>query len=99
MPIIQEEKFKRKDEKKTGEKISLNMNQEELALIRKSQSILRQPKRSTALKQLVYIGANVVFSDKMGDVLKIVLDNERKNARLGIIDVDGEIDAKVTANK
>lgn len=91
MPIIQEVKFKRKNESLTGNKISLNINEEEAQLIRRAQSILRQPKRSTALKQLMYIGANVVFEDKMGNVLEIVLNNVRKNDRLGIIDTDLEI--------
>jgi hypothetical protein len=91
VPLIQEEKFRKKDETPTGRKISLNINDEEAKLIRRAQSILRQPKRSTALKQLVYIGANVVFEDKMGNVLEIVLNNVRKNDRLGIVDVDLEI--------
>lgn len=96
--MIQEEKFKRKDEKKTAEVISLKLNAGELALLRKAQGILRQAKRGTALKQLIYIGAEVVFSDKMGYVLNIVLENERKNERLGIMDVEAEISAKVTQN-
>lgn len=98
MPLIQEVKFKRKDEKKTAETISIKLNPGELALLRKAQMVLRQPKRSTALKQLVYIGAEVVFSDKMGYVLNIVLENERKNERLGIMDVQTEINTKVSQN-
>lgn len=95
MPLIQEVKFKRKDEEKTGNWINLRLNEKEAALIKQAQEILRQPKRSTAAKQLLFIGANVVFDDKMGNVLQIVLDNDRKNIRLGIIDVKAGIDANV----
>ena len=98
MPIIQEEKFKRKDFEKTAEVMSIKLNKDEQLLLIKAQSVLRQPKRSTAFKQLLYIGAKVVFEDKMGEVLQIVLDNERKNIRLGIVDVDAEIKAKVMQN-
>lgn len=98
MAMIQQQKFKRKELEKSAEVMSLKLNAEEIDLIRKAQSILKQPKRSTALKQLVYIGANVVFDDKMGNVLKIVLDNDRKNTRLGIMDIEAEIDAKVSQN-
>lgn len=95
MPLIQREKFRRKDEDIKDVVISLKLNKDEQALLNKAQRILRQPKLGTALKQLVYIGAEVVFSDKMGSVLRVVLENERKNERLGIIDVEAEIDAKV----
>lgn len=98
MPLIQEQKFKRKDFEKTAEVMSLKLNNEDQALVRKAQLILNQPKMSTAFKQLAYIGAEVVFSDKMGKVLKIVSENKRKNKRLGILDVEAEIDAKVSQN-
>ena len=91
MPIVQEQKFKRKDEEKTAEVLSIKLNRDEQVLLRKAQRILKQPKKGTAFKQLMYIGAEVVFDDKMGSVLKVVLENDRKNQRLGIIDVDEEI--------
>lgn len=95
MTLIQQEKFRRKDEEKTAEVMSIKLNHIEQQELTKAMQILKQPKRGTALKQLARIGAEVVFSDKMGSVLNIVLENNRKNERMGIIDVESEIDAKV----
>ena len=99
MPLIQEEKFKRKDFEKTAEVMSIKLNREEMKLLRKAQIILKQTKRGTAVKQLILIASKVLFDDKMGEIIKIVLDNERKNLRLNISDIEEILDAKVMINQ
>jgi len=46
--------------------------------------ILNQSKDSTAYKQLVAIGSNVLHDTSTGKVINIVFENKRKNKRLGI---------------
>lgn len=68
--------------------ISLKLNLDEQAQLIKDKSKLRQTKDSTAIKQLMKIGSKVIHEPKIGDYLDIVLDNIRKNKRLGINDFD-----------
>lgn len=67
-------------------------------LLTKCQYRLQQTKPSTAIKQLMEIGAKVILDDKIGAYLGILLDNLRKNERIGIIEAKQEIDAKVRLN-
>ncbi len=53
---------------------------------------LKQPKNSTALKQLAEIGAIVVLQDpKMSKIINIILNNSRKNERIGVSESDFNI--------
>jgi len=49
---------------------------------------IKQPKDSTALKQLAWIGINVLQDQKIAKYLEIILGNLRKNKERGIIDFD-----------
>lgn len=95
MPFIQEQKFKRKGYEITADVTSIKFNEEERARILECQYRLQQTKPSTAIKQLIEIGSKVVMDTEVGKLLEIVLENIRKNERLGIVDVKTEIDAKV----
>lgn len=88
MAMIQEEKFKRKDEKKKQEIMSLGLNKRERKLLDRVKNKLQQEKDGTALKQCLAITANIIYSDKMGAILDIVLNNRRKNKRLGITEFE-----------
>ena len=46
---------------------------------------LKQPKNSTAMKQLAEIGAIIVLHDpKMAKIIDVVLNNSRRNERTGV---------------
>lgn len=89
MPLIQETKFKRKNEKKTRDSITVPLDslfsREELEACK---PILNQTRDTTALKQLARIGAFVIHDKKMKVILDIVIHNKRKNKRSGIIDYE-----------
>lgn len=68
--------------------IRVRVNKEERAMIEKAQRILRQPKDSTALKQLAKVGYIVLHDQKIGDILGLIIDNSRKNKRTGIADYE-----------
>lgn len=76
------------DKKKGNIVISLKLNPEEQAQLIKDKNLLQQTKDGTAIKQLMQIGSKVIHDDKMGQFMQIVLENKRKNKRLGIVDFD-----------
>ena len=88
MPFIQEKKFQQKDYIKNDEVISLKFNQEYQDLVKRCQMVLEQPKRGTAIKQMLLIGAKVLLDDKMTEILSIIYSNKRKYKRLGIIEFE-----------
>lgn len=94
MPIIQEEKFKRKDHKKTKDNITVDIGNFRKELTA-AMLILQQTKPSTALKQLAEIGAKVLFNQPVNQIIWTVTENKRKNKRMGIEYLDDEIKAKV----
>lgn len=95
MPVIQEQKFKQKDLEKAQSVISLKLSKADIPLLLECQYRLQQSKSGTTIKQLMRIGAKVVLSSETGEVIQTLLDNMRKNERLGIVDIKEEIDAKV----
>lgn len=53
---------------------------------------IRQPKNSTALKQLAEIGSMIVLhDDKIGKILEVIRDNFRKNTRVGVAESEYNI--------
>ena len=66
--------------------VSVKLNLDEQAQLVKDKSRLNQPKDSTAIKQLMSIGSKVIHDEKIGRYIDIVLENKRKNKRLGIAD-------------
>lgn len=88
MPIIQEQKFKRKDFKKSGDVVTLWLNDEERAMLENAKNILEQEKDGTAIKQLAYIGAKLLGSDQMTYILETIYSNKRKNKRMGVVSFD-----------
>ena len=80
---LEEEK---KDEKR--ETFTVSINKEERLRLNEDKKILQQTKDSTAIKQLAELGHNVLHSDLTGKSLRVVLDNKRRNKRLGIVDFE-----------
>lgn len=71
-----------------AETLSLKLNSEEREILDKCKMILEQPKDSTALKSLAWIGAKVIQEEKVSYILATLFKNKRNNNRLGIIDFD-----------
>jgi len=68
--------------------ISLKLNEAEQKQLEIDKKILNQVKDGTCIKQLMRLGSKVIHDDKIGEYLKIVLENKRKNTRLGIVDFE-----------
>ena len=89
MPIIQEEKFKRKELEKKRDSITVPLDslfsRKELD---EAKVIINQPKDTTAIKQLARIATIVIHDKKMMAILDVILNNRRRNKRLGIVDFD-----------
>lgn len=85
MVIVQKEKFKPKllEEERKREIIPLSINPKEREQLEKDKKLLQQRKDGTAIKQLWSIGSKVLHSDSTGEILKIIIDNKRKNQRTG----------------
>lgn len=86
--MIQNKKFQRKDFDLTADVISIKFNEDYRELLKKCKEVLEQPKDSTAIKQLMQIGAKVILDEKMTTILGVIHSNKRKNKRLGIIDFE-----------
>lgn len=63
---------------------TVSMSLEEYESLKLDMKVLKQPKDSTALKQLWKIGRNVLHDQKTGLALRTILDNINKNKRVGI---------------
>ncbi len=84
--MLEKQKFVRYelDEKKMRDTFNVSFNKEERIQLEMDKKLLNQEKDSTALKQLASIGSKVLHSSEIKEILSIVLDNKRKNKRLGI---------------
>lgn len=96
MPI-EKEKFRlyELDEKKRQDVVSIKLNSKERALLEKNKAILQQEKDATAIKQLIGIAHKVIHHSSEGQFMIYVLDNIRKNKRLGIEQVEANYVTKV----
>lgn len=88
MPLIQEEKFRRKGDEKTADIVTVWLNKEERAVLESSKYILEQLKDGTAIKQLMIIGAKQLGTEQMTYILATIYSNKRKNKRLGIAEYE-----------
>lgn len=68
--------------------ITVKLNQEEQEWLKQARQIIRQPKESTALKQLALGGVKVLLGDLKDYFIDVSLNNERKNQRIGRVDFD-----------
>ena len=72
--------------------IAVKLSTDERVWLKEAMLLLRQPKVSTALKQLARIGyAQVILDKKTSWILDMVFNNDRRNNRNGIVDVEAEI--------
>ena len=85
---IKQEPFRKYHLEKQVDSFTIRMNVEERAEFEKNKYLLQQDKDSTALKQLAEIGAKVLQEEKLKQILELVMNNYRKNKRLGIVNFD-----------
>lgn len=76
------------DKEKNSKPIPVRLNDEERALLDKCKNLLEQPKDSTALKSLAWIGAKVLHEEKTLYILTTIFENKRKNKRTGLTEFD-----------
>jgi len=86
--VIKQEPFVRYNEEKVADNFTVRLNAEERVALDEAKKILHQSKDSTAIKQLAMIGTKTIQDQKMLQFLEVVLNNYRKNKRLGIVDFD-----------
>jgi hypothetical protein len=89
--MIEQKPFVRyniKDDK-DFEVFTVKMNSDEMSWLMDGAIRLRQPKKSTALKQLAEIGYAKVLQDEK--VLESLANNARKNRRLGVDEMEQDI--------
>jgi len=70
------------------ETFTVSLNAAEREQLNADKRILQQTKDSTAIKQLAELGHIVLHDDLTGKVLRAVLDNSRRNKRLGIAEFE-----------
>jgi hypothetical protein len=68
--------------------ISVKLNEEERKLLDECKQIIEQPKDSTAIKALAWIGSKVILEEKTAYILATIFNNKRKNKRIGVIDFE-----------
>ena len=86
--VIEKTPFRRVHEEKQQDTLTVKLNSEERKVLDEAKGVIEQPKDSTALKQLAWIGAKVIQGSQTGYVLETVFKNKRKNRRTGIIDFE-----------
>lgn len=85
---IEQEPFRKYNEEKSRDTFTVSLNEEERRTLEECKKIMEQPKDSTALKQLAWIGAKVIHEEKVEYLLGTLFKNKRKNKRLGIIEFE-----------
>jgi hypothetical protein len=80
---------KKTDEEKAKEKsvvMTIRLNQEELDMLKQVKEAIEQPKDSTAVKTVFYIGCfDVLHDKKVNYILSTLFKNKRNNERTGAI--------------
>lgn len=83
------------DEKKREQvTLGLKLNKDQLEMIKKAGLVLQQTKRSTIIKILMTYGYKSIFSDPNAYLLDTISKNVKNNNRIGIMDVETEIQQK-----
>jgi hypothetical protein len=76
------------EEEQQEDIFTIRLNKEEREILNKAKLFLRQPKDGTAIKQLARLGSLVLHEEKMALILDVILNNNRRNQRTGINEID-----------
>lgn len=82
---LEEEREKAKEK---GETFTIWISAEERKWLDKYKRLIRQPKDSTAIKQLAKVGAYLIGSQSTAYLIDTLFKNERKNKRQGIQEIE-----------
>lgn len=92
---LKKEKFRLYDlGKKKQDVVSIKLNKKERAWLEEQKVALQQEKDGTAFKQLARIGSEVIHDTPAGRYFKTVLENLRRNKRIGIVEVEAKNEQK-----
>ena len=69
---------------------TVKLNKEERTQFDSFKQTIQQEKDSTAIKQLAWIGAEVLLDKKTKQIMATILNNYRKNKRMGIVTFDSD---------
>ncbi len=103
--MIEKQPFRRykldqERDKADEQPFTLRLTDKDKVWFNSARKAIKQPKRSTAMKQLAEIGAMIVLHDqKIAKILEVVGGNLYRNERVGIPDSEFEMpesDANVT---
>lgn len=100
--VIIKQRFRRYNLEREDDNFTIRLTEKDKVWFLPAKTFIKQPKRSTAMKQLAEIGAMVVLHDrKTSKILDVIGGNMRRNDRLGIPESEFkelENDANVTQN-
>lgn len=82
--VLEKVPFVRYNEEKKQDCFPVYLNEEERTILNACKKVLEQPKDSTALKQLAWIGAKHIEGPETRYIIETLFKNKRKNQRLGI---------------
>lgn len=74
--------------KERGENIPIWISPQDRLALEEWKKLLQQEKDGTVIKQMAYLGAELLGRQEVRAVLEVVLNNYRKNKRLGIVSFD-----------
>lgn len=86
--MLEQKPFVRYHEDKKADTFTVKLNSEEREQFEEWKYLIQQEKDSTAIKQLAEIGAKVLLDEKFKLVNGIILNNYRKNKRMGVVNFD-----------
>lgn len=88
MPPNFEPSLLEEDRSPTKDYFTVRLNKEERAELDADKRFLRQPKDSTAIKQLAELGRIVTHDPIIRTLTLTILKNERRNKRTGIAEIE-----------
>jgi hypothetical protein len=94
--VIIKEPFRRYNIEKEDDNFTIRLTDKDKIWFLPAKSLINQPKRSTAMKQLAEIGANVLQDKKIAKIFDVVKGNSYRKYRLGIKEFDYEVQENET---
>lgn len=76
------------EDEKSTDIFTIRLNKEDREMLNKAKLLIKQQKDSTCLKQLARLGSIVLHEQKTTLILDTILNNERRNKRTGISEID-----------
>ena len=85
---LEQEPFRKYNVEKSADTFTVRLNEDERKILNEMKALLRQPKDSTALKNLAMIGAKALHRSEMSFILDMVFENKRIAIWLGITEFE-----------